>query len=66
MPYVGEDDDEYNRNALSLKGMSHYYNLETFTSDERTQNSGMFTNDELDQLELATIIDKIDDPDVLK
>lgn len=66
MPYVGEDDDEYNRNTLSLKGMSHYYNLETFTSDERTQNSGMFTNDELDQLELATIIDKIDDPDVLK
>ena len=46
--------------------MSRYYNLETFTSDERTQNSGMFTNDELDQLELATIIDKIDDPDVLK
>ena len=66
MPYVGEYDDEYNRNALSLKGMSRYYNLETFTSDERTQNSGMFTNDELDQLELATIIDKIDDPDVLK
>lgn len=66
MPYIGEHDAEYNRNALSLKGMSRYYNLETFTSDERTQNSGMFTNDELDQLELATIIDKIDDPDVLK
>lgn len=66
MPYESERDDEYNRNNLSLKGMSHYYNLETFTSDERTQNSGMFTNDELDQLELATIIDKIDDSDVLK
>ena len=66
MPYVGEYDGIYNKNTLSLKGMSHYYNLETFTSDERTQNSGMFTNDELDQLEIATIIDKIDDPDVLK
>ena len=66
MPYVGEYDDTYNKKTLSLKGMSRYYNLETFTSDERTQTSGMFTNDELDQLELASIIDKIDDQDVLK
>ena len=66
MPYVGEYDDTYNKKTLSLKGMSRYYNLETFTSDERTQNSGMFTNDELDQLELASIIDKIDDQEVLK
>lgn len=66
MPYINEYEDEYNRNTLSLKGMSRYYNLETFTSDERTQNSGMFTNDELDQLELASIINKIEDPDVLK
>lgn len=56
----------YSQRGSALAGINSWYNLETFTSDERTIKSGMFTNDELDQLELATILTKIYDPKVLK
>ena len=56
----------FEQNVLSLQSMIYYYNLESFVNDERTQESGMFSQDELDMMELATIIDKIDDPDVLR
>ena len=58
--------DRFEQNVLSLQSMIYYYNLESFVNDERTQESGMFSQDELDMMELATIIDKIDDIDVLR
>jgi len=62
------DDREsiYSPKTVTAKGMINYYNLEDFVSDERTVESKMFTQEELDQLELLTIIDKINDPAVLK
>jgi len=56
----------YSPKVVTAKGMVNYYSLEDFVSDERTVESRMFTQEELDQLELLTIIDKIDDPTVLK
>lgn len=56
----------FEQNVLSLQSMIYYYNLESFVKDERTQESGIFSQDELDMMELATIINKIDDPEVLR
>ena len=54
------------QNHTSLTDMVRYYNLESFINDERTINSPDFSQDELDMLELASIITKINDPVVLK
>ena len=59
-------DSRFDPNVITLDNMLYYYNIETFIQDERTQDSELFTSDELDMLELATIISKINDPDVLR
>lgn len=59
-------ESRFRRSQISMRGMIYYYNLSKFLGDGRTQTSRLFTNDELDQLELVTIIDKIKDPEVLK
>ena len=66
MTYKTDPTQIYRQTDLSMRDMINYYNLETFTSDERTQSSGIFSQDELDQMEIATIIGKIQDADVLK
>lgn len=59
-------DSRFEPNVITLNNMIYYYNVETFVQDERTQESELFTNDELDMLELATIIQKVDDPETLR
>lgn len=66
MPLENEFDENYRLSKLSLKAMLEYYNIDSFINDERTQESEMFSEDELDQLEIASIISKVNDPDVLK
>lgn len=64
--YEPSIDNTFKTTNLSLNSLVHYYNLETFVSDERTINSGNFSENELDTLELINIIDKINNPDILK
>lgn len=58
--------DEKGLKHIPLTGMLNFYNVDTFINDSRTLNSGMFETDELDLIELLSIIDKINDLDVLK
>lgn len=60
------DRSDYSPKTVTAVGMVNYYNLESFISDERTIESKNFSEDELDTLELITIISKIKDADVLK
>ena len=56
----------YTENNLSMQSMLYYYSIDSFINDERTLKSNKFTQDELDALELMTIISKVDDQEVLK
>ena len=58
--------ENYSAGTVTLQGMVNAYRLESFVNDERTINSNNFSQDDLDTLELFTIISKIDDPNVLK
>lgn len=49
-----------------LKEMIESYNVEEFIIDNRTINSGEFTNQELQQLKVATLINKIDNKEELR
>lgn len=49
-----------------LKKMLESYNVEEFTKDRRTVNSVKFTNEELQQLKVATIINKINNKEELR
>lgn len=62
----GDGGENYTPKTVTARGMVNYYNLESFISDERTIESQNFSEDELDTLELLTIIHKIEDPEVLK
>ena len=66
MKYTSVIDSHYKASNLSLNGMLHYYSIDNFLSDKRTHESDLFSENELDMLELAQIIDRIDDPHVLK
>ena len=65
MAYESRIEPNYTASTLSLNGMLHYYSIDNFLGDKRTYESDLFTPDELDMLELARIIDKIEDPKVL-
>lgn len=58
--------ENYCQSNITVKDMLRYYNLKSFVSDERTIESELFTEEELDQLELFTIIDEIKNTEVLK
>lgn len=58
--------ENYSAGTVTLQGMVGAYRLESFVNDERTINSNNFSQDDLDTLELFTIISKIEDPNVLK
>lgn len=58
--------EDYSAGTVTLQGMVGAYRLESFVNDERTINSNNFSQDDLDTLELFTIISKIEDPNVLK
>lgn len=51
---------------MHFEGMFRYYCLESFLTDDRTIQSDLFTSEELDMLEIASIIKRINDPNVLK
>lgn len=55
-----------NKEKLDLVGMVEYYNLDRFLTDDRTVHSDLFTEQELDMLEIVRIVKGIDDPIVLK
>lgn len=65
MAYESSMDSVYRASSVSLSGMLHYYSIDNFLGDKRTYESDLFTPEELDMLELARIIDKIEDPRVL-
>lgn len=58
--------DQKLQKNISLTAMLNFYNIDTFINDSRTLKSGMFETDELDAIELSSIIDKIDDVEVLR
>ena len=57
--------DNYRASNLSLRGLIDYYNIDNLLKDKRTYESDLFTEDELDMIELARIIDDIDDSRIL-
>ena len=59
-------DNTYDSEKLTIRQLIHMYQTESFIKDERTHSSGLFTQDELDAIELVSIINKIDDPNVLR
>ena len=66
IPYYAEYCDSYISNKISARELMNIFNLESFISDERTNTSELFTKNELDLLELISIIAKIRDVNVLK
>lgn len=66
MSYGKSIDTYYRASSLNLSGMINYYSIDNLLNDKRTYESDLFNNDELDSIELASIISKIDDPKVLK
>lgn len=50
----------------SLQGMCNFYNIETFINNRKTLESQNFSEDELDLLEMLTIVKDIKDPRVLR
>lgn len=66
MPYENQFDDNYKLSTLSLNAMIHCYNIDSFIKDRRTQESKLFNEEDIDQLEIASIINKVNDPNVLK
>lgn len=66
MDHQTSGSDDYNSEALKISQMIRMYQTESFINDERTLNSGLFTQDELDAVGLISIIDKVNDVDVLR
>ncbi len=65
MQYEADINSNYRASTLSLNGMIRYYSVDNFLKDKRTYESELFDKDELDMIELAKIIDEINDPNVL-
>lgn len=63
--YDDSDSVFYTSKCSALEIIRHY-NIQSFVKDKRTMESGRFSEDELDILELISIIDKITDPTILK
>lgn len=66
MDYSRKNSSIYDKEDLTIEQLIYLYNTETFIKDERTINSGLFTQDELDAIELISIIDKVNDVEVLR
>ncbi len=65
MPYLGSP-NIYTASSLALDDMVKKYSIDNLLKDRRTQESELLNNDELDAIELASIISKIDDIKVLR
>jgi len=51
---------------MDVMGIINFYNTDKFINDSRTLSSGEFEEDELDVIELLSIIHRIEDTNVLK
>lgn len=65
LTYYAKYDTVFDKENISANQLIIMYNLESFLSDERTINSELFSQEELDSLEILSIISKINDVDVL-
>jgi len=60
------DRGSYTPETISASEVIDYYNINKILSDEKAIESGMFNQDDIDSLELLSIISSIQDIDVLK